>query len=41
MDETRVNGRYAPIQIDLEQFKLHLNLKDQTSLSLHFDTPSR
>ena len=41
MDQTHVNGRYAPILIDLEQFKLHLNLPDQTSLSLHFDTPSR
>ncbi len=41
MDQTHVNGRYAPILIDLDQFKLHLNLPDQKSLSLHFDTPSR
>ena len=29
------------LQIDLDQFKLHLNLSDNESLSLHFDTPSR
>jgi len=29
------------IRIDLNQFKLHLNLPDQKVLSLHFDTPSR
>ena len=29
------------IEIDLDQFKLHLNLPDRTSLILHFDTPSR
>ena len=31
----------APIQIDLDQFKLHLNLPESGVLSLHFDTPSR
>ena len=36
-----VSTKDPTIEIDLEQFKLHLNLKDQTSLSLHFDTPSR
>ena len=36
-----VSTKDPTIEIDLEQFKLHLNLKDQASLSLHFDTPSR
>lgn len=31
----------APIIIDLDQFKLHLNIKGIRQLSLHFDTPSR
>ena len=34
-------GRDFSLQIDLDQFKLHLNLSDNESLSLHFDTPSR
>ena len=29
------------IEIDLDQFKLHLKIKDKTELSLHFDSPSR
>jgi TolB-like protein len=29
------------IRIDLNQFKLHLYLKQETELTLHFDTPSR
>jgi len=29
------------IQIDLNEFKLHLHLKSQTQLTLHFDSPSR
>jgi TolB-like protein len=29
------------IKIDLNQFKLHLYLKQETELTLHFDTPSR
>lgn len=32
---------HSPILIDLDQFKLHLNLSGQQALSLHFDTPSR
>jgi len=35
------NGKSDSIQIDLNQFKLHLNLPGQQTLSLHFDTPSR
>ena len=31
----------APIIIDLDQFKLHLNIQGIRHLSLHFDTPSR
>ncbi len=31
----------APIIIDLDQFKLHLNILGIRQLSLHFDTPSR
>ncbi len=31
----------APIQIDLEQFKLHVNIPGRMVLSLQFDTPSR
>jgi adenylate cyclase len=31
----------APIIIDLDQFKLHLNIQGIRPLSLHFDTPSR
>jgi TolB-like protein/Tfp pilus assembly protein PilF len=30
-----------PIEIDLNQFKLHLNIKNILELSLHFDSPSR
>ena len=29
------------IKIDLNQFKLHLNLKPEVELTLHFDSPSR
>jgi hypothetical protein len=29
------------IKIDLNQFKLHLYLKQEAELTLHFDTPSR
>src|SRR5512135_1942586 len=29
------------IQIDLNEFKLHLHLKSRTRLTLHFDSPSR
>jgi len=30
-----------PIRIDLDQFKLHLNIPGELELSLHFDSPSR
>ena len=30
-----------PIEIDLNQFKLHLNIENILELSLHFDSPSR
>jgi TolB-like protein/Tfp pilus assembly protein PilF len=36
-----VNKKEAPIQIDLEQFKLHVNIPGRMVLSLQFDTPSR
>lgn len=36
-----VNRKDAPIQIDLEQFNLRLDLPGQRALTLHFDTPSR
>jgi TolB-like protein len=29
------------IKIDLDQFKLHIHLKQKTELTLHFDSPSR
>jgi hypothetical protein len=29
------------IQIDLNEFKLHLHLKNKAPLTLHFDSPSR
>jgi len=29
------------IRIDLDQFKIHLNIEQKIHLSLHFDTPSR
>jgi hypothetical protein len=29
------------IRIDLNQFKLHLHLKPEVELTLHFDSPSR
>jgi TolB-like protein len=35
------NAKQKAIQIDLDRFKLHLNLIDGCELSLHFDTPSR
>jgi TolB-like protein/Tfp pilus assembly protein PilF len=35
------NANRKPIQIDLDRFKLHLNLKEGCEFSLHFDTPSR
>ena len=30
-----------PIRIDLNQFKLHISLKNKIELTLHFDSPSR
>jgi TolB-like protein/cytochrome c-type biogenesis protein CcmH/NrfG len=33
-------GKYS-IRIDLDQFKMHININDKTELSLHFDSPSR
>jgi hypothetical protein len=30
-----------PIRIDLNQFKLHIGLKNRVELTLHFDSPSR
>ena len=36
-----VQSSRSSIQIDLNEFKLHLHLKSQTQLTLHFDSPSR
>ena len=36
-----VQSSRPSIQIDLSEFKLHLHLKSQTQLTLHFDSPSR
>jgi adenylate cyclase len=41
MEQKHLTGNHAPIEIDLEQFKLHLNLPEQKPLTLQFDTPSR
>ena len=30
-----------PVRIDLNEFKLHIHLKDKIALSLHFNSPSR
>lgn len=37
-----MNGKVnQAVTIDLNQFKLHINLKHKTELTLHFDSPSR
>jgi len=36
-----VNSADVPLQIDLEQYKLHVNIPGGMALSLQFDTPSR
>jgi len=36
-----VESTRASIQIDLNEFKLHLHLKGRTQLTLHFNSPSR
>ena len=36
-----VQSSRPSIQIDLNEFKLHLHLKSRTQLTLHFDSPSR
>jgi TolB-like protein len=35
------NARPHPITIDLNQFKLHIELKNKIELTLHFNSPSR
>jgi adenylate cyclase len=35
------NARPHPITIDLNQFKLHIDLKNRIELTLHFNSPSR
>jgi len=35
------NTKPHPITIDLNQFKLHIELKDRIELTLHFNSPSR
>jgi adenylate cyclase len=36
-----VKNAHTPIRIDLNEFKLHINLKKGTELTLHFNSPSR
>ena len=36
-----VQSSRPSIQIDLNEFKLHLHLKNKTQLTLHFNSPSR
>ncbi len=35
------NAKLHPITIDLNQFKLHIELKNRNELTLHFNSPSR
>ena len=35
------NTKLHPITIDLNQFKLHIELKNRIELTLHFNSPSR
>ena len=35
------NTKFHPITIDLNQFKLHLELRNRIQLTLHFNSPSR
>src|SRR5512136_2945572 len=35
------NTKTHPITIDLNQFKLHIELKNRIELTLHFNSPSR
>jgi TolB-like protein/Tfp pilus assembly protein PilF len=35
------NTKHRPIRIDLNQFKLHIDLKRGLEITLHFDSPSR
>ena len=35
------NTKSHPITIDLNQFKLHIELKNRIELTLHFNSPSR
>lgn len=42
MDEKMMeNAKHHPITIDLDQFRLHIDLKNRIKLSLHFNSPSR
>ena len=36
-----VESSRPSIQIDLDEFKLHLHLKGRSQLTLHFNSPSR
>jgi len=35
------NAKHHPITIDLNQFRLHIDLKNRIELTLHFNSPSR
>jgi len=35
------NAKHHPLTIDLNQFKLHIELKNRIELTLHFNSPSR
>src|SRR5512136_2029963 len=36
-----LNTKHHPVTIDLNQFKLHIDLKKRVELTLHFNSPSR
>jgi TolB-like protein len=35
------NTKHSPVTIDLDQFKLHIDLRKRVELTLHFNSPSR
>ncbi len=41
MEKVAENTKTYPITIDLNQFKLHIDLKKRIELTLHFNSPSR
>jgi adenylate cyclase len=41
MGKMTENTKFHPVAIDLNQFKLHIELRDKIELTLHFNSPSR